>query len=44
MPVKKPMMAAMKKHYGAKKGKAVYYATEQKAKRKMRAKRSLMRK
>jgi hypothetical protein len=41
MPVNKSMMAAMKKEYGAKKGKSVYYAVEakQKAKGKTKAKR-----
>ncbi len=40
MPVNKSMMAAMKKEYGAKKGKSVYYAVEakQKAKAKTKAK------
>lgn len=32
MPVNKSMMAAMKKEYGAKKGKSVYYAVEAKQK------------
>lgn len=40
MPVNKSMMEAMKKEYGAKKGKSVYYAVEakQKAKGKTKAK------
>jgi hypothetical protein len=32
MPVNKAMMASMKKEYGAKKGKSVYYAVEAKQK------------
>jgi hypothetical protein len=32
MPVNKSMMESMKKQYGAKKGKNVYYAVEQKQK------------
>ena len=32
MPVNKKMMADMKKEYGAKKGKSVYYAVEAKQK------------
>lgn len=32
MPINKSMMAAMKKEYGAKKAKAVYYAVEAKQK------------
>ena len=32
MPVNKSMMESMKKQYGAKKGKDVYYAVEQKQK------------
>ncbi len=38
MPVNKSMMAAMKKEYGAKKGKQVYYAVEAKEKAKTKAK------
>lgn len=38
MPVNKSMMAAMKKEYGAKKGKSVYYAVEAKQKAKAKAK------
>lgn len=34
MPVNKKKMAALKKQYGAKKGKEVYYALEKKAKKK----------
>jgi len=34
MPVKKKMMSSMKKQYGSKKGEQVYYATENKAKKK----------
>lgn len=32
MPINKSMMAAMKKEYGSKKGKSVYYAMENKMK------------
>lgn len=38
MPVNKSMMAAMKKEYGAKKGKQVYYTVEAKEKAKTKAK------
>lgn len=38
MPVNKSMMAAMKKEYGAKKGKQVYYAVEAKQKAKSKSK------
>lgn len=38
MPVNKSMMAAMKKEYGAKKGKSIYYAVEAKQKAKAKAK------
>lgn len=38
MPVNKSMMAAMKKEYGAKKGKSVYYAVEAKQKAAKKAK------
>jgi hypothetical protein len=34
MPVNKKMMKELKKEYGAKKGKDVYYAIEQKRKKK----------
>jgi hypothetical protein len=34
MPVNKKMMTSMKKQYGAKKGKDVYYAVEMKQKKK----------
>ena len=34
MPIKKKMMASMKKQYGKEKGKDVYYALENKQKRK----------
>lgn len=34
MPVSKKKMAALKKHYGSKKGEDVYYAMENKAKKK----------
>lgn len=34
MPVKKKMMKNLKKEYGTKKGKDVYYALETKAKKK----------
>jgi hypothetical protein len=40
MPVNKSMMAAMKKEYGAKKGKSVYYAVEAKQKAKAKTKSS----
>lgn len=40
MPIKKKMMAAMKKEYGAKKGKSVYYAMEMKAKGKKKSKKA----
>ena len=40
MPVNKKKMAAMKKTYGAKKGKQVYYAMEIKQKGKKSKKRS----
>lgn len=33
MPINKKMMASMSKEYGAKKGKAVYYAIEAKQKK-----------
>jgi len=38
MPVNRKKMAALKKEYGEKKGKDVYYALEQKAKKKKKAK------
>lgn len=34
MPINEKKMKALKKEYGAKKGKQVYYALEQKAKKK----------
>jgi hypothetical protein len=34
MPIKRKMMNALKKEYGSKKGKDVYYAMEQKSKKK----------
>lgn len=42
MPVNKKKMAAMKKTYGAKKGKDVYYASEMKGKKKKTKKKSTM--
>lgn len=36
MPIVKKKMKAMKAEYGSKKGEDVYYATEQKAKKKAR--------
>lgn len=38
MPVNKSMMQAMKKEYGSKKGKQVYYAIEAKQKAKAKSK------
>lgn len=38
MPVNKSMMQAMKKEYGSKKGKQVYYAVEAKQKAKTKKK------
>jgi hypothetical protein len=38
MPINRKKMAALKKEYGEKKGKNVYYALEQKAKKKKKAK------
>ena len=34
MPINKKKMQALKKEYGSEKGKSVYYALEQKAKKK----------
>jgi len=34
MPINRKKMQALKKEYGAKKGKNIYYALEQKAKKK----------
>lgn len=36
MPLNKKKMAALKKEYGAKKGKNIYYALEKKAKKKVK--------
>ena len=36
MPINKKKMAALKKEYGVEKGKRIYYALEQKAKKKKR--------
>ena len=38
MPINQKKMKALKKEYGAKKGKDVYYALEQKAKQKKKSK------
>lgn len=38
MPINRKKMMALKKEYGKEKGKQVYYALEQKAKKKRKAK------
>lgn len=39
MPINQSKMKALKKEYGSKKGKSIYYALEQKAKAKSKPKR-----